>query len=160
MNSPYNSITSATDREWMLQALQEAQLAYAADEVPIGCVITENEQLISHSHNQTLALTDPCAHAEILALTLAAKKLGNHRLIHCEVFVTLEPCIMCIGAMIQARIKRLVFAADDPKKGILSQQDLREIFPQLNHYFRVESGLLQDPSQHLLKNFFQGKRTS
>jgi tRNA(adenine34) deaminase len=147
-----------TDQKWMLQAIDQAQLALSSSEVPVGCVITDGKELISKAHNQTLTLGNPCAHAEILAITEAAKKLANHRLINCEVFVTLEPCLMCIGAMVQARIKRLVFACKDSRVGLLSNNTLQDIIPQLNHYFLVESGLMSQSAQTLLKDFFRQKR--
>jgi tRNA(adenine34) deaminase len=146
------------DRQAMLAALAEARLAAEAGEVPIGAVVVHDGAIIARSQNRVLRNVDPTAHAEIVALRAAASALGNYRLSGCTLFVTLEPCAMCAGAMIHARIDRLVFAATDPKAGACGSVLSVLNHPQLNHQIQVEQGIAAQESAELLRNFFRERR--
>lgn len=146
------------DLQFMQIALAEAQASAAAGEVPIGAVIVHNEAVLVRSGNRTIRDNDPTAHAEIIVLREAAHILGNYRLSGTTVYVTLEPCAMCAGAMVQARVSRLVYGADDPKGG-----SFRSCFhilanAQLNHSVDVTPGLLAAESASLLQSFFAARR--
>ncbi|MDP6685755.1 MAG: tRNA adenosine(34) deaminase TadA [Candidatus Omnitrophota bacterium] len=143
---------------YMRQALQEAQKAFDEDEVPVGAIIVHKDSIIAKAHNQIKLLKDPTAHAEIIAITQAANYLQNERLIGCSVYVTIEPCSMCAGALVLARVKNIVYAADDPKTGACGSviNVLRQ--RKLNHRITVEKGILEDESSSLLKEFFKQKR--
>lgn len=150
---------SSEDNEWMQLALEQAKLAYQHDEVPIGAVlIDDRSQLLAKAYNQTITMNDPTAHAEILVVRESARQLGNHRLLNTTLYVTLEPCAMCAGAMIQARVKRLVYAAKDPKGGAVTS--LFNVLDNtgLNHNVENCSGLCEGKSVTLLKQFFREKR--
>jgi tRNA(adenine34) deaminase len=146
------------DRAWMSEALAEARLAGEAGEVPIGAVIVHEGAIIARGQNRTLRAVDPTAHAEIVALRAAAKALGNYRLNGCSLYVTLEPCAMCAGAMIHARLDRLVFAAPDPKTGACGSVLAVLNHPQLNHQMQMEQGVLAEDSAELLRSFFRQRR--
>jgi tRNA(adenine34) deaminase len=146
------------DVEAMEVALAEARLAAEAGEVPIGAVVEYEGQLIARGQNRVLRDLDPTAHAEIGALRAAAAALGNYRLNGCTLYVTLEPCAMCAGAMIHARLKRLVFAAADPKAGAVGSVLSVINHPQLNHQMRVEQSILGEEAAELLRSFFRGRR--
>ena len=149
-----------SDLELMEAALDEARAAEAAGEVPIGAVILFEDRIIARGQNRVLRDNDPTAHAEIVALREAARAIGNYRLTGCTMVSTLEPCAMCAGAMIHARIDRLVFAADDPKAGAAgSVLDVLN-HPALNHQLTLERGLLANESARLLREFFQQRRSS
>lgn len=146
------------DEQWMQKALKLALRAQSEGEVPVGAVLVREGQIIGEGWNQPISAHDPSAHAEILALRKGALFLNNYRLINTTLYVTLEPCAMCAGAMIHARIQRLVFAAFDPKTGAAGSimnilQD-----PRLNHRVIVEGGLLALESAALLQSFFQSRR--
>ncbi len=146
------------DINCMRAALAEAQAAAAEDEVPVGAVIVIGDSVVAAGHNRTLREADPSGHAEIVALRAAAGKLGNHRLAGATLYVTLEPCVMCVGAIAQARIARVVFGAYDGKAGALgSVEDLSDS-RALNHRFEVNGGLLAEESGELLKSFFAARR--
>jgi tRNA(adenine34) deaminase len=147
-----------TDAEALALALDEARAAAAAGEVPIGAIVVESGVVIGRGQNRVLRDLDPTAHAEIVALRQAARALGNYRLPSCELFVTLEPCAMCAGAMIHARISRLVYATDDPKAGAV--HSVLEVLnhPRLNHQTVVTSGELAEESGALLREFFRQRR--
>ena len=147
-----------TDLEAMQAALAEARLAAEAGEVPIGAVVVHDDRIIATGQNRVLRSIDPTAHAEIVAMRCAAAALGNYRLLGCTLYVTLEPCAMCAGAMIHARIDRLVFAAADPKAGAAGS--VLEVLnhPQLNHKMVVELGVLAEKSAELLRSFFRERR--
>jgi len=147
-----------SDLEAMEAALAEARAAGEAGEVPIGAVIVREGQVIARGQNRLLRFKDPTAHAEIVALREAATILGNYRLSGCSLFVTLEPCAMCAGAMIHARLDRLVFAATDPKAGACGSALSVLNHPQLNHKMAVEQGILADESGELLRSFFRERR--
>jgi len=146
------------DEFFMLQALALAELAQKENEVPIGAVVVLNDEIIGQGYNCPIKNCDPCAHAEIIALKDAAKNINNYRLLDVTLYTTLEPCIMCAGAIVHARIKKLVFAAKDEKAGaIISRAQILDL-PYLNHKILYEYGVLQNRSSDLLKNFFQTKR--
>ena len=146
------------DRRWMALALREAERALEEDEVPVGCVVVRGEKLLGKAHNQVERLRDPTAHAEILALTQAAAALDDPRLTGCELFVTLEPCFMCAGACVLARLDRVVFGARDPKFGGCGSLLDLPATPGLNHALQVEQGPLGEEAATLLKAFFRGRR--
>ena len=147
-----------SDPEAMQAALAEARLAAEGGEVPIGAVVVRDGAIIARGQNRILRDVDPTAHAEIVALRAAAAALGNYRLSGCTLYVTLEPCAMCAGAMIHARIDRLVFAASDPKAGACGSVLAVLNHPQLNHKMAVEQGILADESAALLRSFFRERR--
>jgi tRNA(adenine34) deaminase len=147
-----------SDREAMEAALAEARLAAEAGEVPIGAVVVHDGAILARGQNRVLRSNDPTAHAEIVALRAAAAALGNYRLAGCTLYVTLEPCAMCAGAMIHARIDKLVFAADDPKAGACGSVLAVLNHPKLNHQMWAERGLLAEESAELLRSFFRERR--
>jgi tRNA(adenine34) deaminase len=142
-----------TDTYFMKEALKEARKAFDAGEVPVGAVIVSNGKIIARAHNLTERLTDVTAHAEIMAITAAANHLGSKYLDECTLYVSLEPCLMCAGAIFHARLERLVWAAADEKRGFTLLQK-----PVLHPKTIVSSGLLADESRLILQAFFQGKR--
>ena len=147
-----------TDERWMQEALAEAARAAEAGEVPVGAVVVSEGRVVGRGCNQIEGLQDPTAHAEILALTAAANTMKSWRLDGTSLYVTLEPCVMCIGAIFNARVTRLVFAAHDPKRGAVgSVVDLSEE-ERLNHHLDVSSGTLAGESSALLKAFFEKLR--
>ena len=147
-----------TDDEWMALALAQAGLALDSGEVPVGAVVVLNGALLSAAFNRPISLCDPTAHAEILALRAACSATGNYRLSGATLYVTLEPCLMCAGAIIQARVSRLVFGASDPKNG--AAESLYRIFDdkRLNHAVAVQGGILRDACGEILSGFFRRKR--
>ena len=146
------------DLEAMQAALTEARHAAEAGEVPIGAAVVLEGEVIARGQNRVLRDLDPTAHAEIVALRAAAAALGNYRLLGCTLFVTLEPCAMCAGAMIHARLEKLIFAAADPKAGAAGSVLSVINHPQLNHQMQVEQGILADESAELLRSFFRERR--
>ncbi|HMD77501.1 MAG TPA: tRNA adenosine(34) deaminase TadA [Terracidiphilus sp.] len=146
------------DQQAMQAALAEARLAAEAGEAPIGAVVVREGAIIARGQNRMLRDLDPTAHAEIVALREAAAALGNYRLNGCTLYVTLEPCAMCAGAMIHARLDRLVFAAADPKTGAAGSVLAVLNHPQLNHQMQVEQGIAADESAELLRSFFRERR--
>jgi tRNA(adenine34) deaminase len=147
-----------TDRAAMESALAEARLAASEGEVPVGAIVVREGMVIAGGHNRVLRDLDPTAHAEIVAMRAAAQVLGNYRLNGCTLYVTLEPCAMCAGAMIHARLDRLVIAADDPKAGAAGSIVSVINHPRLNHQMQVERGILAEESSELLKSFFRERR--
>lgn len=148
------------DQIYMFEALKEAQKAFDEDEVPVGAVIVYERKIIAKAHNQIKRLKDPTAHAEIIAITQAAAYLNNERLINCSVYVTIEPCAMCAGALILARVNRLVFAAVDPKTGACGSIFNIASSKKLNHRINVTKGVLSAECGGLLKEFFKRKRAT
>ena len=142
----------------MREALGEARAAEAAGEVPIGAVILFDDRIIARGQNRVLRDNDPTAHAEVVALRMAAQAIGNYRLAGCTLVSTLEPCAMCAGAMIHARIGRLIFAADDPKAGAAGSVLQVLNHAALNHRLILDRGLLAEESAALLREFFQRRR--
>jgi tRNA(adenine34) deaminase len=149
-----------SDELWMNEALQEALAARAENEVPIGAVVVCGDRIVGRGHNRTISDNDPTAHAEIVAVRAAARVIGNHRLIECEMFATLEPCPMCAGALVHARLKRLVYGADDPKAGAVRSVVAVLNAPGLNHKMEVVAGVLTGRSAELLQSFFRERRAS
>jgi tRNA(adenine34) deaminase len=147
-----------TDFDFMQAALDEARQAAEAGEVPIGAVVVREGAIIARGQNRVLRSLDPTAHAEIVAMRAAAAFVGNYRLLSCTLYVTLEPCAMCAGAMIHARLDRLVFAAADPKAGAAGSVLAVLNHPQLNHQMLIEQGLQADESAELLRSFFRERR--
>jgi len=149
---------SLTDEYWMRLALEQARAAAARGEVAVGAVVVQNGVLVSVGHNATILGTDPSAHAEMVALRRAAEALGDYRLPDCELFVTLEPCVMCAGTVLHTRLKRLVFGTPDPKTGAAGS--VLDIFsnPALNHHTKVRSGVLRTACADVLQQFFDVQR--
>ena len=146
------------DQDFMALAIKLAAQAAQADEVPVGAVVVSDGQVIGQGYNQTISLHDPCGHAEIRALRQAAQAIGNHRLSGCDLYVTLEPCTMCVGAVIHARIQRLVYAATEPKAGAVVSQLQLLALPHYNHAVQVTSGVMADESSVILSHFFKQRR--
>lgn len=149
---------AARDRFYMTAALEEARLAEAAGEVPVGAVVVWNDQIIARGHNLPIRSVDPSAHAEMQALRAAAKVLGNYRMPECELYVTLEPCAMCSGAILHARLKHVVFGATDPKTGAAGS--VVDLFAQatLNHQTTLARGVMADECGQMLRDFFGARR--
>jgi len=147
-----------SDREAMERALDGAHKAAEAGEVPIGAIVLHEGAIIGRGQNRVLRDNDPTAHAEIVAMREAAAALGNYRLNGCQLYVTLEPCAMCAGAMIHARLDRLVYAAADPKAGAAGSVLAVVNHPRLNHQMQVEQGILAEESAALLRSFFRERR--
>jgi tRNA(adenine34) deaminase len=141
-------------------ALAEAQRAWAAGEVPVGAVVVKDGEVIATGYNQPIGSHDPTAHAEIVALRAAAEKLGNYRLPGCELYVTLEPCVMCSGAMMHARLARVVYAALDPKTGACGSVTNLFAEDRLNHHTEVVGGVLAEQASAMLKGFFAERRAA
>ena len=144
----------------MEEAIRCAQRALAAGEVPVGAVVVFQGRVVGRGSNSNLAGNDPTAHAEIVALREAAQTLGNHRLVDCELFATIEPCAMCAGALIHARISRLVYGADDPRAGAVHSALAVINHPSLNHRMEVRAGVLAGKSAEILQEFFRKRRGS
>lgn len=142
----------------MRRALQQAEVARDLDEVPVGAVITLKDQLVAEAHNLTRTNADPTAHAEMLVLRAAAERLGDWRVLDATLYVTLEPCAMCAGAMVLARIRRLVFAAFDPKAGMCGSLGCIVQDPRLNHRLEITAEVLADEASVLLRDFFRKRR--
>ncbi len=147
-----------SDLEAMQAALAEARKAAEAGEVPIGAAMVCRGEMIARGQNSVIRTSDPTAHAEIVALRQAARTFGNYRLNGCTLYVTLEPCAMCAGAMVHARLDRLVYGAADPKAGACGSVLSVINHPQLNHQMQVEQGVLADQSAELLRSFFRDRR--
>ena len=148
----------ATSELWMHEALLEAQKAASEGEVPVGAVLLLNEKIVGRGHNSPIQMKDPTAHAEILALRQASRFNQNYRLPGSVLVVTIEPCVMCVGAMIQARVEEVIFGAPDPKAGALVSRFKYSEWPQLNHAFRVSSGVLEEKCGALMREFFAPRR--
>jgi tRNA(adenine34) deaminase len=152
-------LTSTNAEEtWMELALAEARAAQEAGEVPVGAVIIKNGEMIAAGQNRNLRDHDPSAHAEIVALRAAGEHVGNHRLEGCEMYVIIEPCAMCSGALVHARVKRLVYGAKDPKAGAVESVMQVVNHPRLNHRLEVTGGVLEAQCSQLLRNFFRTRR--
>jgi tRNA(adenine34) deaminase len=147
-----------SDELWMKEALTAAQRALEMGEVPIGAVVVRHGSLVARGWNRNIADHDPTAHAEIVALRAAGEILGNHRLGGCELFVTIEPCAMCVGALIQARITHLVYGADDPKAGAVHSALTVLNHPRLNHQMSVVGGVLAGRCAEVVQAFFRERR--
>ena len=144
--------------KFMTLALEQASLAFQKGEVPVGALITLGGEILAMSHNSSISMNDPSAHAEILAIREAARILDNYRLINATLYVTLEPCVMCAGAIIQARIQRVVFGAGDPKSGAVVSLYRLLHDKRLNHTVEVTCGVMKDACAEILSRFFHEKR--
>ena len=149
---------SKIDSIYMSEALKEAEKAFDSDEVPVGAVIVHDGRIIARAHNQIKLLKDPTAHAEMIAITQAASYLGSERLINTSMYVTIEPCSMCAGALVLARVKKLVYGAGDPRTGACGSVFNITDNKKLNHRIKVEKGVLEKECAALLKDFFKKKR--
>jgi tRNA(adenine34) deaminase len=148
----------STDELFMEEALRAAQRALEAGEVPVGAVVVCSGKIVGRGNNRNIADSDPSAHAEIVALREAGAAFSNHRLEDCELFVTIEPCAMCAGALVQARLKRLIYGADDPKAGAIHSVMQVLNHPSLNHRMEIRAGVLAGRSAEILQEFFRSRR--
>lgn len=155
---PSNKQANTPDEFFMEEALRAAQRALETGEVPVGAVVAHEGQIIARGWNRNIADSDPTAHAEIVALRAAGAVLGNYRLGDCDLFVTIEPCGMCAGAMVHARIRRLIFGADDPKAGAVHSVMQLLNHSQMNHRVETQGGVLAGRSAELLQEFFRSRR--
>ncbi|MCW7553996.1 tRNA adenosine(34) deaminase TadA [Endozoicomonas gorgoniicola] len=152
------SASENTDSVWMQEALSEAYKGWEKQEVPVGAVIVHNGEIIARAHNQPISGCNPVAHAEILVLQQAARALGNYRLVDCDLYVTLEPCTMCAGAIIHSRIRRVIFGACEPKSGAVVSVTQVLDQPQMNYRVEVTQGVLQDECSEMMSAFFRERR--
>ena len=146
------------DEKWMSLALEQARKAEEEGEVPVGAILVKDGLLIARAHNQPISTNDPTAHAEIQLLRAAGKKLKNYRLTGATLYVTLEPCAMCLGAIMHARVEHVVFGAHDPKTGVCGSSENLMDANCFNHKINLVSGVLENESRQLLKNFFISRR--
>jgi tRNA(adenine34) deaminase len=151
---------SLADELWMEEALREAKRALALGEVPVGAVVVHEGQIVGRGCNRPVSSNDPTAHAEVIALREAGRNIGNYRLLDCDLFVSVEPCAMCAGAITHARVRRLVYGADDPKAGAVHSMLQVLNHPKLNHRVEVSSGVLAARCMDLLQTFFRERRTT
>jgi tRNA(adenine34) deaminase len=158
----YNAVlamkSATSDELWMEEALRQAQRALEAGEVPVGAVVVCEGKIVGRGFNRNLLDGDPTAHAEMMALRQAAQALGNYRLLQCEMYATLEPCPMCAGALVHARLRRLVYGADDPKAGAVHSVLPVLNQPVLNHSMQVQGGVLAGRCAEMLQAFFRSRR--
>ena len=152
------TILEDSDIDFMRAALELAQQAQVIGEVPVGAVVVKESVIIGQGYNRSITTMDPTAHAEVMAMRDAGQKMGNYRLLNCTLYVTLEPCVMCIGALFHARISRLVYAATDPKTGVCGSVIDLPAETRLNHHMQVNGGALADEASALLKQFFAERR--
>ena len=150
---------SHSDELWMEEALREAQRALALGEVPVGAIVVHDGSIVGQGCNRSLSANDPTAHAEILALREAGQTIGNYRLLDCDLYVTVEPCPMCAGAITHARIRRLIYGAEDPKAGAVHSMLQVLNHPKLNHTVEVSSGVLAARCMDLLQTLFRERRS-
>ncbi len=146
------------DEEYLRAAIAQALAAQATGEVPVGAIIVRDGEILATGHNRVITDSDPTAHAEIVALRAAGRTLGNYRLEGCELYCTLEPCAMCAGAILHARVRRLIYAAADPKAGACGSVLSVLNHPQLNHKVELTSGILADECSAMLTSFFRSRR--
>ena len=153
-----DALNNHSDELWMEEALRCGQRALEIHEVPVGAIVVCRGNIVGRGWNRNISDRDPAAHAEMVALREAAATMGNHRLGDCTLFVTIEPCPMCAGAMVHARIKRLVYGSDDPKAGAVHSVMQVANHPQLNHKIEVRGGVLAGRSAEVLQTFFRNRR--
>jgi tRNA(adenine34) deaminase len=146
------------DDAFMQLALEQARMAAAASEVPVGAVLVVGESVVASAYNQPIGSVDPTAHAEILVLRAGAKAIGNYRLMDSTLYVTVEPCLMCVGALVHARVRRVVYGAAEPKTGALVSAVAGLALPGLNHTFEVVGGVREEESRALMQEFFKARR--
>jgi tRNA(adenine34) deaminase len=144
--------------QFMDAALEQARLALSAGEVPIGAVLVVHGDIVARAFNQPISACDPTAHAEVLVLRAAARIVGNYRLVDADVYVTLEPCLMCVGALVHARVRTLIYGAAEPKTGALVSTTRALETPGLNHRFDVTGGVREETARELIREFFREKR--
>lgn len=149
-----------TDEYYMRRALELAKQGEALGEVPVGAVIVKDGEIVGEGFNQPISSHDPTAHAEVVALRDAASRIENYRLVDCTLYVTIEPCTMCAGSLIHARIKRLVFGATEPKSGVVGSNDNALLLPHFNHSIEIVSGVLADECSAAMSNFFATRRAA
>ncbi|MGA2356548.1 MAG: tRNA adenosine(34) deaminase TadA [Terriglobales bacterium] len=157
-SNKHSSGELSPDELWMDEALRCAARALNAGEVPVGAVVVCAGRLVGRGWNRNIGDHDPTAHAEIIALREAGRNVGNHRLVDCELFVTIEPCPMCAGAAVHARIRRLIYGADDPKAGAVHSIMQVVNHPGLNHQMEIRSGVLAGRSAEIVQEFFRKRR--
>lgn len=155
---PQLPLPTNINEAWMERALAEARAAQEVGEVPVGVVIVKDGEIIATGQNRNLRDRDPSAHAEIVALRAAGERLGNHRLEGCETYVIIEPCAMCAGALVHARVARLVYGAKDPKAGAVESVIQVVNHPRLNHRMEVTGGVLEAECSQMLRDFFRARR--
>ena len=143
---------------FMRAALDEARRGFAAGEVPVGAIVVLNSEIVGRGFNQPIGSDDPTAHAEIVALRQAARALGNYRLVGSTMYVTIEPCLMCVGAMVHARVETLVFGAPEPKAGAVVSSCRAHELPSLNHRIEVVGGVLEEDCRAVIQEFFRTRR--
>lgn len=148
----------ASDEIWMEEAILAARRALESGEVPVGAVVVCDSKIVGRGWNRNLGDCDPSAHAEIVALREAGRNIGNHRLSDCDLFATIEPCAMCAGALVHARVRRLVYGADDPKAGAVHSVLQVLNHPRLNHRMEIRGGVLAERCSELLQEFFKSRR--
>ena len=151
-------VTMNKDELYMLEALNEAKLAYEEDEVPIGCVVVLNDEIIARAHNQRDKSHNPLGHAETLAIKKASEVVDDWQLVNCELYVTVEPCLMCAGAIIQSRIKRVIYGTDDFKGGAFGSSIDVLTANNINHRPEIVKGVLQEECAQIIKDYFKSKR--
>jgi tRNA(adenine34) deaminase len=154
-----SGVVTPPDDDMMRLALGEAERARLAGEVPVGAVVVFEGRVVGSGYNQPIAATDPTAHAEVVALRAAAHALGNYRLTGARLYVTVEPCLMCVGAMVHARIAHVVFGAPEPKAGALMSACRAHETPGLNHRLQVTAGVLEEECRRVMQAFFEERRT-
>jgi len=151
-------MSTPLDEVWMRFALDEAEDALRLDEVPVGAVVVMNERIVGRGHNRVITDQDPTAHAEMVALRDAARMVENYRLIGATVYVTIEPCVMCAGALVNARVRRLVYGAKDEKAGAVESGFEICTNEKLNHQLEVRGGVLEEECRQVIQSFFRNKR--
>jgi tRNA(adenine34) deaminase len=151
-------MSNLMQESFMNEAIKQAELAYKLNEIPVGAIVTKQKNIIGVGHNQSISKCDPTAHAEIIAIKEAARTISNYRLINCDLYVTLEPCIMCLGAIFHSRIKNLYFSAYDYKTGACASSIKLANNKKLNHHCSIHSGIAESKSQKILQDFFEEKR--
>ena len=155
---PHIEAPLSEDTLWMARALEMARVAAAVGEVPVGAVLVQEEKILAEGHNLTATAPDPTAHAEVVVLRAAARRRGDWRLTDTTLYTTLEPCALCAGAVVLARVSRLVYGASDPKAGMAGSLENLLQDPRLNHRVRLSAGVLAGPSADLLQGFFRERR--
>jgi tRNA(adenine34) deaminase len=151
---------SLTDKDFMAVALVRAHIAWTRGEVPVGAVVVQNGLVIGEGFNQPIGSHDPTAHAEIVALREAARRVGNYRLPGAELYVTIEPCQMCVGAMVHARIARVIYGTGEPKAGAIESAMRAHEHPSLNHRMQATGGVLEEQCRALIQAFFEERRAT
>ncbi|WP_448555013.1 tRNA adenosine(34) deaminase TadA [Thalassotalea montiporae] len=157
-NSPEEAVFTAQDHKFMKRAIELAQIAEQHNEIPVGAVVVYQGEIVGEGYNRSIMDNDPSAHAEMIAVREAGKKLDNYRLIDCTLYVTLEPCPMCAGLLVHSRVKRVIFAAPDEKTGSAGTVFNLTHEPKLNHLIDVNSGLMQAECSAMLSHFFKRRR--